>query len=124
MALFGPLSACAAKCKELIEAGIFHGEITSQEADERLKAVGAVGGYLVRLRKGSRHQIALAFMDSSKITKHILLDVNQNNYCIHQLPAIFPVCCFIVPLLLLLVFICLYVFFQTEYSKVGLCIPK
>jgi len=90
VALFGPLSACAAKCKELIEAGIFHGEITSQEADERLKAVGAVGGYLVRLRKGSRHQIALAFMDSQKVTKHILLDVNQNNYCIHQLPAIFP----------------------------------
>jgi len=89
VALFGPLSACAAKCKELIDAGIFHGEITSQEADERLKAVDAVGGYLVRLRKGSRHQIALAFMDSQKVTKHILLDVNQNAYCIHQLPAVF-----------------------------------
>jgi len=89
VALFGPLSACAGKCKELIDAGIFHGEITSAEADERLKAVDAVGGYLVRLRKGSRHQIAVAFMDSQKVTKHILLDVNQNSYCIHQLPAVY-----------------------------------
>jgi len=89
VALFGPLSACAAKCKELIDAGIFHGEIASHEADERLKAADAVGGYLVRLRKGSRHQIAVAFMDSQKVTKHILLDVNQNSYCIHQLPTMF-----------------------------------
>jgi len=90
VALFGPLSACAAKCKDLIDSGMFHGEITSQEADERLKAADVVGGFLVRLRKGSRHQVALAFMDSQKVTKHILLDVNQNQYCIHQLAAVFP----------------------------------
>lgn len=92
MALFGPLSQCHIKCKDLIDAGIFHGEITSQEADDRLRAADAVGGYLVRLRKGSRHQVALAFMDSQKMCKHILLDVNQNMYCIHQLPQAFAVC--------------------------------
>lgn len=92
VALFGPLAQCHIKCKDLIDTGIFHGEITSQEADDRLRAADAVGGYLVRLRKGSRHQVALAFMDSQKMCKHILLDVNQNMYCIHQLPQAFTVC--------------------------------
>ena len=95
VALFGPLNLCAAKCRELIEAGIFHGEITSQEADERLKAVNVVGAYLVRLRKGSRHQVALAFTDSQKAVKHILLDVKDGAYCIHQLTTMFSVCFFL-----------------------------
>ena len=104
VALFGPLHLCAAKCRELIEAGIFHGEITSQEADERLKAVNVVGGYLVRLRKGSRHQVALAFMDSQKVAKHILLDVKDGAYCIHQLTTMFSVC-FSSPILLISFFL-------------------
>ena len=32
VALFGPLAQCHIKCKDLIDTGIFHGEITSQEA--------------------------------------------------------------------------------------------
>ena len=75
-----------------MEAGFFHGEITSQEADQRLKDDGRVGGFLVRMRKGSRHQIALAFTDAQNSCKHILLDVKNNKYSVHQLPQQFDVC--------------------------------
>eukprot|EP00727_Mastigamoeba_balamuthi_P010513 m51a1_g6084 hypothetical protein (621) ;mRNA; f:10279-13380 len=77
--LFGPITECADKCYELYQSGVFHGELSSAESEAIINAAGKkVGMYLLRLRKGARHQLALAFVDRGNVIKHTLISVDPN----------------------------------------------
>ena len=92
VSLFGPPSDLHVKCKDAIDHGFFHGEQTSQESDECFNKTGRKhGSYLIRLRKGAKHQMALAFVDDSGNTKHMLISIGKNGFALHANGTSLPV---------------------------------
>lgn len=92
VSLFGPPSDLHVKCKDVIDHGFFHGEQTSQESDECFNKTGRKhGSYLIRLRKGAKHQMALAFVDDSGNTKHMLISIGKNGFALHANGTSLPV---------------------------------
>lgn len=92
VSMFGPLNELHQRCKDAVDSGFFHGEQTSQESDECFKKTGRTpGSYLVRLRKGAKHQIALAFVDDSHNTKHMLISITKGGFTLHAGGASYPV---------------------------------
>eukprot|EP00727_Mastigamoeba_balamuthi_P002744 m51a1_g12467 hypothetical protein (1146) ;mRNA; f:113-4353 len=88
--LFGPLSECLSKCHDLVHSGYFHGELTSQEAEEALRASGGrPGSFLIRLRRGAKQQMALAFVDSQHAFKHTIISINKHSYYLHSAGGIY-----------------------------------
>jgi hypothetical protein len=82
--MFGPLVECHVRCYELVSAGYFHGEQTSQESEDLLTRNGKrTGLFLVRLRKGARHQMAIASVDDAAMVRHTLVTITKNKYSLH-----------------------------------------
>lgn len=92
ISVFGPLSELHKKCKDAVDHKFFHGEQTSQESDECFNKTGRKpGSYLIRLRKGAKHQIALAFIDDAGNTKHMLISIVKGGFALHSSGNSFPV---------------------------------
>lgn len=87
VALLGPLAACATRCRELVAAGYFHGELSSDECRAVLAAHAAPGAFLLRLRRGTRGQLALAVCDERGALCHTLIDAQPGRYHVRQTTA-------------------------------------
>lgn len=84
VALLGPLASCAARCGELVAAGYFHGELSSDECRAQVAAHAAPGAFLLRLRRGARGQLALAVCDERGTLCHTLVDAQPGRCHLRQ----------------------------------------
>jgi len=89
MSLFGPFSECHLNCKEVITMGYFHGELTSEGCKAVMGPNPEPGSFLLRLRKGTRSQLALAVAENGTIC-HTLIDCEKGRFNIRQTVASFP----------------------------------
>eukprot|EP01105_Mastigella_eilhardi_P010508 TRINITY_DN2456_c0_g1_i2.p1 TRINITY_DN2456_c0_g1~~TRINITY_DN2456_c0_g1_i2.p1 ORF type:complete len:953 (-),score=230.74 TRINITY_DN2456_c0_g1_i2:72-2930(-) len=79
--VFGPLQDYVDKCVSTVSCGYFHGDQTSAESEELLHRAGLrPGAFLIRMRKGAKNQMALAYVDAAPSIKHTLINATNGKY--------------------------------------------
>jgi len=89
MTLLGPFTECHTKCKEIVKAGYFHGELSSEGCKMLMGPNPEPGTFLLRLRRGTRNQFALAVAENGTIT-HTLIDCDKGHFNFRQTNTSYP----------------------------------